>query len=79
MFYVYHGFVNSDNYDASEGPVYRLTECETEEDILDLKADHDVNLTGESGHAIFRVIEGKERELEPREVVTSWKLVNKIA
>ena len=74
MFYVYHGFVNSDHHDASESPVYQLTECQTEQDVLDVRADHDANLTGETGGAIFRVIEGKERKLEPKERVVSWKL-----
>jgi hypothetical protein len=74
MFYVYHGFTNSDNYDESEELIYTLTECETEEDVCDLKADFDINVTEESSRVIFRVIEGKEREIEPKEKVVSWKL-----
>jgi hypothetical protein len=74
MYYVYHGYVGPDNHDASDGPVYELTECETEEDVLGLRADFDANINGETSHVIFRVIEGKERKLEPKERVTSWRL-----
>jgi hypothetical protein len=74
MFFVYHGYVNSDNYDSEGGPIHTLTECKTEEDVCDLKADFDLNTHEECSHVIFRVIEGKERELEPKERVTSWRL-----
>ena len=74
MYYVYHGYVNSDNYDSSEGPIHELTECKDEQAVLDLKEDFDLNAHEESSHIIFRVIEGKERQLEPKEKVTSWRL-----
>ena len=74
MFYVYHGYVGPDHYDSSEGPTHELTECETEQDVLDFKADFDIINTDECNHVIFRVIEGKERELEPKERVTEWRL-----
>jgi hypothetical protein len=74
MFYVYHGYVNSDHYDSADGPVHELTVCETEEDVLSLKEDFDLNAHEESTHIIFIVIEGKVRELEPKEKVIAWKL-----
>jgi hypothetical protein len=74
MFYVYHGYVNSDNYDSEDGPLHELTECKTEEDVCDLKADFDLNATKDSSQVIFRVIQGLERDIEPKEKVVSWKL-----
>lgn len=79
MFFVYHGYVNSDHYYSADGPIHELTECETEEDVLDLKEDFELNAHSESSHVIFRIIEGEERELEPKEKVTSWRLVKHVA
>lgn len=73
MFFVYHGYVNSDHYDTADGPIFELTECETEEDVTGLKEDFDLNAHAESSHIIFRVIQGVERELVPREKVIKWR------
>jgi hypothetical protein len=74
MYYVYHGYVNSDNYDASEGPIFKLSQCETEEQVLELKKEFDEGIYDGCAHITFRVIEGKELELIPKEKVIVWKL-----
>lgn len=77
MYYVYHGYVSPDNYDASEGPIFKLTECETEGDVLKLKEQFEQEIHAGCAHVIFRVFKGKELELEAEEKVTVWKLKNK--
>ena len=77
-FFVYHGFVDPDSYDASDGPVYRLTECVTVQELSNLKRDHEEGAANpEASNAIFRVIEGVERELEGYMVTHSWRLKGK--
>lgn len=74
MFYVYHGYVSPDNYDASNGPTYVLDEFSTEEEVIAFKEEFDSNLNDETSNVIFRVIKGKELSVEPVEKVTTWKL-----
>jgi len=74
MYFIYSGYVSSDNHDASEGPVYKLTTCATAEEVLKLKEEFESGLHSECSGAIFRVIEGTERKLEEEKKVVSWKL-----
>lgn len=77
-FFVFHGWVDSDNADASEGDgPYRLTECETEEDVSALRARHeeDLGLIGdEAERPIFRVIRGEDVAMKATKVETKWRL-----
>lgn len=74
MFYVYHGYVNSDNCDASEGPIFKLSQFETEKQLLAFKEDFEESVSNECSHAVFRVIQGLEREMVPVEKITKWRL-----
>jgi hypothetical protein len=74
MFYVYHGYVSADRYDASEGPLYEITECRTVDDVMKLLAEHHEAQHNECANAIFRVFEGQERKLSPVNIVEKWEL-----
>lgn len=74
MFYVYSGYVSPDNWDSSNGPTHKLTSFDTADEVAEAKADFEASLNSECAHAIFRVIEGVERQLKPVEVVRSWSL-----
>ena len=75
MYFVYYGYVDPDNYDASNGPVYKLVMCVTTKEVLELKERHEQGLDSESSNPIFRVIEGVERNVVKKETVVSWKIV----
>jgi hypothetical protein len=70
MFFVYHGYCSPDNYDSSEGPTYKITECATLADLSALKRNFDKHDYDECANAIFRVFEGVEWRMEPVETVT---------
>lgn len=73
MFFVYCGYRSPDNYD-SESPNYVLSEYDTEEQVLQAKKEFDENVYDECVDVIFRVFEGKERNLRPISVVEKWTL-----
>lgn len=83
MFIVYHGYVTSDNCDASDGHgPYQLSVCKTEAQVLKLREEHEDGVYGEDrdgdgsdvSRPIFRVFEGVELEVEPKEKVTMFAL-----
>ena len=74
MYYVYHGYVGPDNHDASEGPIFKLSQFENTEQVLAFKKEFDEGVHGDCSHVTFRVIEGKELELVPEKTVTVWRL-----
>ena len=74
MLYVYYGYCSSDNYDASEGPTYKIKECRTAEDVAAFKEQFDECIHDECINIVFRVFDGIERHLKPHETVTHWKL-----
>ena len=75
-YYVYSGYASPDNYDASEGPIYTMTVCETVQEVLDLKKyfDRDVKLS-ESSNSYFRVFHGEEKFLRPKEKVVEYEII----
>ena len=75
MFYVYHGYVGPDNYDASEKPCYRLTEFQTAEEVAAAHQEFQEELPLEASNVKFEVIEGTKRHLVEKEKVTEWELV----
>lgn len=75
MYYVYHGYCSPDNYDASDGPTYKLVECESALEVMRLHADHLACLHQECSNAIFRVIKGKEKKMVESKQVVQYKLV----
>ncbi len=64
MFFVYHGYCSSDNYDASEGPTYKITECENASAVVALKRDFDESVHDKCSNVIFRIFDGIERKIE---------------
>ena len=74
MFYVYSGYVSPDNCKSSSGPTYTLAEFRTADEVAAAKAEFEANLHSECIHAIFRVIEGRERSMKPVSVVQAWSL-----
>lgn len=83
MFIVYHGYVTPDNCDASEGRgPYRLDVCETEEEVLKLREEHESEISseddrdgyGDVSNPVFRVFEGVELKVESKKKVTTWAL-----
>lgn len=74
MFYVYHGYVNADNYDCSEGPRYVIDEFISSESVVEFKKEFDEGIYDECSNVIFRVFEGAEKSLKPVEVVTKYEL-----
>ena len=75
MFFVYYGYVGPDNYDASEGPIYKLTKCDTKEEVIDLRKGFDSMVDREDvSNPIFRVFEGEELELIPKKVVVDYTI-----
>ena len=74
MFFVYYGYVSADNYDSSEGPTYCIKECKTAGEVETFKKKFDEEVHDECSNVIFRIFEGKERFLQPKEVVTVYEL-----
>jgi hypothetical protein len=75
MYYVYSGYVSPDNCDSSERPTYTLREFRTADEVAAAKAEFEAEAQGDdNSNAIFRVIEGVERELKPVEVVQRWSI-----
>lgn len=76
MFYVYYGYVSADNYDVSEGPIYKVAEFRTSDEVASFRKEFDEDyLHDECSNIIFRVFEGVERTLKPKEVIQSYDLV----
>ena len=75
MYFVYHGYVNSDNYDYSAGPIFKVVEFKTPEEVEEFKLEFEEEVNEDCIHVIFRVFEGTERVLVENEVVVNYKLV----
>lgn len=75
MFYVYSGYVNADNYDCSESPVYTVNEFRTSQEVMNFKKKFDEGVYDECANIVFRVFEGKELKLRPKHVVTEYELL----
>ena len=76
MFYVYYGYVSPDNYDASEGPTYKIEEFKTAEAVEHFKREFEEDyLNDDCDNVIFRVFDGVERELKPKVIVDSYEFV----
>lgn len=75
MFYVYYGYISADNYDASEGACYKIKEFNNSDEVLAFKKEFDEDyIRDECCNIEFRVFEGKEKELKPKQVVTAYTL-----
>ncbi len=74
MYFVYEGYVSSDNCDTSYGPTYTLTAYNTVADVIEAKKEFENRLHKECQYAIFRVIEGVEKNMTPKEKIVEWEL-----
>lgn len=74
MYFVYKGYVSSDNFDASYGPTYTLTAYNTAAEVIKAKKEFEAGINKECQHVIFRVIEGIERNMTPKEKIIEWEL-----
>ena len=74
MFYVYCGYVSPDNYDASEVPTYIMREFKTAAEVIVFKKEFDDCLHDECSNIIFRVFEGRERNISVKEVAVAYQL-----
>ena len=75
MFYVYHGYASPDNCTRDGDGVYGLETCEDEQAVLRLYKEHSQAIAGdEASRGVFKVIEGVERKVRPRETVVKWEL-----
>jgi hypothetical protein len=77
MYYVYYGYSSPDNYD-SEDPTHEIKEFSSPSDVESFRKEFDEDyLTDECSNVIFRVFEGVERTIKPKEVVMSYRLDDK--
>ena len=74
MIYVYHGYVGPDHYDCSYGPIYKLTECKSSEEVCKLREEHKDCLGDDTSNEIFIIIQGTRKKLVPVESVTRWEI-----
>ncbi len=74
MFYIYSGYVSPDHYDASEGPIYVIKNVASKEEVADFREEFQEEIRDECSNVIFRVFEGKERQLKAKDVVTRYEL-----
>ena len=74
MYYIYSGYVSPDNYDNSEGPSYTIEECHTQEAVIEAKKAFEEDIHDECSYVIFRVFEGDEKKLKPKEIITEWEI-----
>lgn len=75
MFFVISGYCSPDNYTSNDGPVLRLREFKTVEEVEAARqAFFEVPFGREHSDVTFRVIEGVERKFVPVEKVTKYEL-----
>lgn len=74
-YFVYSGFVSSNNFDCSEGPTYGITVCETEYDVLELYKRFNESIHDQCSYVIFRVFHGEEKQLIAKTKVVEFDLV----
>jgi len=75
MFYVISGYCGPDNYTSDNGPILALSVCKTPEEVEKLYADFRENCYGkDKDQHVFRIIEGRERNIKPVEKVTKYEL-----
>ena len=72
MFYVYSGYVSPDNDDSSEGPTYSMKEFISKEEVVAARKEFQESICDDCSYVIFRVFEGIERRLVPKNVVETY-------
>ena len=56
-YYVYHGYVGPDHYDASDGPLYKLEAVDTAKEVDEIRKQHLID-SADGDNPIFAVIGG---------------------
>jgi hypothetical protein len=75
MLYVIHGYSDSDHYTSDNGPLLEVTECNGPEEVEALYKEFLENINHkDTSHKVFRVIDGKERKMVEKKVITEWVL-----
>lgn len=75
MFYVISGYCGPDNHTCNNGPILRLSVCKTSEEVETLYAEFREHCYGrDNSKHVFRIIEGRERNIKPVETVTKYEL-----
>lgn len=75
MFYIIHGYSGPDHYTSDNGPLLQVKEVATREEVEKAYKDFlEATTWREISHKVFRVIEGKERMLKAKSVVTEYVL-----
>ncbi len=75
MFYVVHGYSSPDHCTRDgDTPVLSLTKCKGEAEVMSLHAGFQEEIHDDCSYVTFVVIEGVERQIEPVETVTEYKL-----
>ena len=76
-YFVYSGYVSPDGYDASEGPIYTLNKFFGEEAVLAFRKEfeEETNDPEYAGNVIFKVIQGEELIVAPKEKIVEFELV----
>jgi len=77
MFYVYSGYVDADT--DFDYPSYGIEMFHTEDEVIQCRLEFEESLddNDEASGSVFRVFQGKEVFLRPKEVITSYKLSSK--
>ena len=74
-YFVYSGYIGPDHHDCSEdGPMYKITEFDTEEEVLHYKKVFDESMTDDCSVIIFRVFRGEEKHIIPKKKIVEYKL-----
>ena len=73
-FFVVCGYCSPDNYTSNDGPVLELLEFDTTKEVEACYKQFKEETRGEASDLVFRIIEGRERKIEPVEKVTEYKL-----
>ena len=78
-YYVYHGYVGPDHYDASDGPLYKLESVDTAEEVEQIRKQHLID-SADGVNPIFIVIRGtKIAEAPIEEAVREMFRAHKLA
>ena len=74
MFYVYSGYIGVDNCELEDGPIYKVNEFDSEQEVVEYYEEFMECVYDECAYVIFRVFEGTERLIKPKKVPTVFEL-----
>lgn len=75
MFYVVFGYCGPDNYTSDNGPLLKIKQCATAAEVETLyQKFREECYHKDNGAHVFRVIEGRERNIKPVERIIKYEL-----